>query len=143
MLDDISGVKEGWGKVCGGLKKMFEGEVLGKLVVMQHFLFGGIVAAAHGMPAGDGGFEDECDCDCEVDRPDIASTPPAKQNTTGDNPEENHEGEARVAPGHPSHAHNANSWGDCCGIRVPSSVGATQEMRKRAGGRGLRRLPFD
>jgi len=122
MLDDISGVKAGWGKVCEGLKKMFEGEVLGKLVVMQHFLFGGLVAAVEGMTAGD----DDGDDEKEV-------VVPGKED----------EGEERVAEGHEGHKHNGDAWGDCCGIRVPSSVGAAQELKKRTGGQGLRRLPFD
>lgn len=115
MLDDISGVKEGWGKICDGMKKMFVREVIGKLVVMQHFLFGGLVPAVQGMS------EDE---DVQAAR-------------DGD------DGELLRAEGHAGHAHNADAWGDCCGIKVPSSVGAVREMKKRTGGEGLRRLPFD
>jgi len=42
MLNDISAVKT-WEKVNEGLGKMYRVEVMGKLPIMQHFLFGRII----------------------------------------------------------------------------------------------------
>ena len=119
MLDDISSARN-WGKIEGGMKRMFVSEVLGKLPVMQHFLFGTLIPAAEGMsePAeGEGMSEDE---------------------------EQGEGGEVEVFDKDGvRHVHQASSWGDCCGIKVPSSIGAAEEMRKRGAVEQLRRIPFD
>jgi serine/threonine-protein phosphatase 2A activator len=44
MLDDISNLAN-WAKVAGGLLRLFEGEVLSKQPVVQHFVFGDIFKA--------------------------------------------------------------------------------------------------
>ncbi|TWU77926.1 Serine/threonine-protein phosphatase 2A activator 2 [Metarhizium rileyi] len=115
MLDDISSAKS-WSKIDGGMRRMFVAEVLGKLPVMQHFLFGSLVPAVSGMS--------EDDADSHVD--------------------EQHGHVATSGSGSGSdHAHDGTGWGDCCGIKVPSSIAAAQEMKKGAKGDTLRRIPFD
>jgi serine/threonine-protein phosphatase 2A activator len=110
MLDDISAAKS-WSKVEGGMRRMFVGEVLGKLPVMQHFLFGSLIPAVEGM--GKEGDRDEAESD------------------------------ATHVHSVKDHKHQQVGWGDCCGIKVPSSLAAAQEMRKKGAADTLRRIPFD
>lgn len=113
MLDDISSAKS-WAKVEGGMKRMFLAEVLGKLPVAQHFMFGSLLPATEEMSK---------DAEVKVGEEDV--------------------GEVEVTVDGMKHKHSPNSWGDCCGIKVPSAVGARQEAMKHGEGMGLRRVPFD
>ena len=110
MLNDISGAKS-WQKVEDGMRKMFVKEVVGKLPIMQHFLFGGLIPASAEMGK----------VDLETERLQAQRMQHVEE-----------------------HGHEADYWGDCCGIKVPSVVGAGEEMRKRMGmGGALRPIPFD
>lgn len=116
MLDDISGAKN-WEKVELGMRRMFVKEVLVKLPVMQHFLFGSLVPADEGMST-----EQE------------AGGRPESEEMEG--------GEMVIGEEGVSHVHRNDAWGECCGIKIPSTVAAAQEARK-GDGSGLRRVPFD
>ncbi|KAI1382139.1 Phosphotyrosyl phosphatase activator [Hypoxylon crocopeplum] len=117
MLDDISSAKS-WTKIEGGMRRMFVAEVLRKLPVMQHFLFGSLVPAVEGMSTeAEAGISNEED--------------------------ETEGGTVVVEQDGVKHVHNLNSWGDCCGIKVPSAIAAAQAARKNGAGETLRRIPFD
>lgn len=100
MLDDISGVKK-WSKVNEGMIKMYKAEVLGKLPIMQHYMFGSLI------PAPDG----------------ISAAPKPGEEVP--------------------HVHS--NWADCCGIKVPSAIAASEmENKKEEHLRPLSNLiPFD
>lgn len=44
MLNDISALHD-WGKICSGLMRLFQAEVLNKFPVIQHLLFGSLLRA--------------------------------------------------------------------------------------------------
>ena len=190
MLDDISAAKS-WAKVEKGMRLMFLNEVLGKVVVMQHFLSGSLVSVGVGVGVGVGdgdgigsGIGDGiggCDGDggCGHGGLERVCAPVMQKDDDGDGENYNYTIETNSkanansvtttttttlptstaaavvadtdntsntdnADGTTGNTHIHSGWGDCCGIRIPSSAGALQEMRKRMGGdRGLRRIPFD
>ncbi|KOS16730.1 Serine/threonine-protein phosphatase 2A activator 2 [Escovopsis weberi] len=123
MLDDISAAKS-WDKIDHGMRRMFAAEVLGKLPVMQHFLFGSIIPAADGMTEDDALTDDAAGQHRHDDDGDDAAG-------------------AAAVDRHVGHAHDGKGWGDCCGIKVPSSIAAAQEAKKGSQGQTLRRIPFD
>jgi serine/threonine-protein phosphatase 2A activator len=109
MLDDISGVKT-WKKIEEGMEKMYRAEVLGKLPVVQHFIFSTILPCPE-LP------EHEHDGD-----------------------QEHEHGSEHDGCGGPTHVHEnplLSTWGDCCGIKVPSAIAA------KAAERNKHKIPFD
>lgn len=119
MLDDISAVKT-WDKVNSGMIKMYLAEVLGKLPVVQHFLFGSILPFTGDRTA-------------------------SKQGGDKDDP---HHGHAHPHA-HPhdlgAAGQGTTGWGDCCGIPVPSAFGAAAAAKqgKLLEGPEIRPVPFD
>ncbi|KAM5532997.1 hypothetical protein V8D89_013339 [Ganoderma adspersum] len=121
MLDDISAVKT-WDKVNSGLIKMYLAEVLGKLPVMQHFLFGSLLPWEGPLPA-----------------------PPSEVL----DPNDPHYGHAHAHAGVEDLGgvgQQQTGWGDCCGIPVPSMFAAAEAAKRpgaRLAGPGIRPVPFD
>ncbi|KAF5366114.1 hypothetical protein D9757_010952 [Collybiopsis confluens] len=138
MLDDISAVKT-WDKVNSGMIKMYKAEVLNKLPVMQHFLFGSLLKWEGPLPPSDKDFASDA-----------------------------HAGHAHPYPSNIHAGINGDlggvgqrevGWGDCCGIPVPSAFGAAAAVmakNERSGalgsipgpgaglsGVGIRPVPFD
>lgn len=124
MLDDISAVKT-WDKVNEGLLKMYQAEVLNKLPVIQHFLFGEILPYQGPPPTSS----------------DAAAGPKVIFNAQGK--------EIAVRSHDHDHDHSPNTgWANCCGIPVPSAFAAAAAQEKKEpgyplGGPGIRPVPFD
>lgn len=95
MLDDILSAKS-WEKIKEGMIKMYKAEVLGKLPIVQHFMFGNIIQCPDGIPEHHDEEEDE----------------------------------------HEHHDHG-NTWGDCCGIKIPSAIAASELLKLQ------KSIPFD
>ncbi|KAH8112782.1 Phosphotyrosyl phosphatase activator [Phellopilus nigrolimitatus] len=115
MLDDISGVKT-WDKVNSGMLKMYRAEVLGKLPVVQHFLFGSILPF-EGPESGDAQDGDDA-----------------------------HWGHAHAHADTGAAGQREVGWGDCCGIPVPSAFAAAAAEKRqgaRLEGPTVRPVPFD
>ncbi|KAK6530125.1 Serine/threonine-protein phosphatase 2A activator 2 [Orbilia ellipsospora] len=127
MLDDISSAKS-WGKVNVGMVKMWEKEVVGKLPVMQHFLFGGILAAVEGIGVEEEGLRD------------VEETMDGEGAVAGRTAEEVKGLMERLDREGMRHVHS--SWGECCGIKVPTAI-AAREQGEKGGLRSIGRLPFD
>lgn len=100
------------------MRRIFVKEVLGKLLIMQYFLFNSLVPAEKNISK-----EKEIKVILES--------------------EEREDRELSVGEHGIRHVHRDDTWGDCCGIKVPSTVAAAQEAKKRGERGGLRRLPFD
>ncbi|KAK6200490.1 Phosphotyrosyl phosphatase activator [Scheffersomyces amazonensis] len=90
MLDDISAAKS-WTKIKEGMIKMYKAEVLGKLPIIQHVMFGSLIPCPEGVTEAHTDEDDNSDC---------------------------------------GHIHNViNPWGDCCGIKIPSAIAASESLR--------------
>lgn len=102
MLDDIMSAKS-WAKIKEGMIKMYKAEVLGKLPIVQHFMFGHLIQCPEGIPEHRDNENNESSC---------------------------------------GHMHNyldtRNTWGDCCGIKIPSAIAASQMNERSA-----KPVPFD
>lgn len=97
--------------------KMYLAEVLGKLPVIQHFLFGSIL-------------------------PYDGPTTPVSHEKSDDA----HWGHVHANTDLGGAGQREVGWGDCCGIPVPSAFGAAavaQQPGVRLGGPAVRPVPFD
>lgn len=113
MLDDISGVKT-WKKIEEGMIKMYQAEVLGKLPVVQHFMFSTLLPAPE-LPEDD---------------------------SIDDGGESQAHGNGCCATHDHNHSHGIDNpllstWGDCCGIKVPSAIAAKAAQQNK------HKIPFD
>ncbi|KAI9014517.1 hypothetical protein CLU79DRAFT_805614 [Phycomyces nitens] len=115
MLDDISSCKL-WSKVNQGMIKMYKAEVLGKLPIMQHFMFGSIIHFEGGSPHAED-TQDDCGHVHQHPQEHSSEIPSGEVYALGQEPP------------------------PCCGIPVPSAIAAAA-LRNRSSN-GPRPIPFD
>ncbi|KAI8099522.1 Phosphotyrosyl phosphate activator protein-domain-containing protein, partial [Halteromyces radiatus] len=114
MLDDISACRV-WSKVNQGMIKMYKAEVLGKLPIMQHFMFGSLIHF-------EGGIE--------------------QATTMHDDCGHVHNKTAVVGDGNKEDVFAlGQEYPDCCGIPVPSAIAAAG--LKNRDKMTARPIPFD
>ena len=94
-----------WDKVNTGMQKMYLAEVLGKLPVMQHFLFGSILVYDGPLPP---------------------------QNRDQNDPHWGH-AHAHTEGDLGGVGQQNTGFGDCCGIPIPSAFGAAKAEKGLAG----------
>ena len=121
--------------------KMYYAEVLAKLPVAQHFLFGDLLPfPAPPLPALDSAHQHSAACShgsTNHDKPTTTTTTEV--------------GGKEIRQDSSGHLHVVGEvgFGDCCGIAIPSRFAAAEEERRKnngvvSGGNGaLRRIPFD
>lgn len=110
MLDDILAAKS-WLKIKEGMIKMYKVEVLGKLPIIQHFMFGRLIPCPPGIAEH---TEEEDDGDHQEDE-----------------------------CGHVHTTGVLNTWGDCCGIKIPSAIAASESLRLQEAKKKHKPIPFD
>lgn len=99
---------------------MYRAEVLGKLPVIQHFLFGSILA---------------------YEGPSLPASSDAKGVL-----DDAHWGHTHAHPDAGAAGQHETGWGDCCGIPVPSVFAAAAAEHKQGSkleGPAIRPVPFD
>ncbi|KAI7866847.1 Phosphotyrosyl phosphatase activator [Spinellus fusiger] len=116
MLDDISACKL-WSKVNSGMIKMYKAEVLGKLPIMQHFMFGSLIPFDGGVMQTDSLMDDCGHFHAHMQNETSLNSSSSEVYALGQEPP------------------------PCCGIPVPSAIAAAALRNKS--GTGLRTIPFD